>query len=159
MAPYVIHSGADGILVYAGSALICHDWLLSAGWTCIPHYLFLINIRRLLLCLRPSFFFVSLAWCRNIVIGSFLTDESYGILMGGRHIQRKSLLAGWWAIILWVTLPGFWVLFGNSLRCPSAQSWEFGLDFAPSHVYWHFLLSLQSMLRRVKIKKLFSSWA
>ncbi|WP_258400787.1 AzlC family ABC transporter permease, partial [Burkholderia multivorans] len=55
---------------------------------------FLINIRHLLLCLHASTLFRKSNLIQNIVIGSFLTDESYGVLMG-EQVYTEEIAASW----------------------------------------------------------------
>ena len=84
-APHMnpLEMGLMSILVYAGSAQFAMIGLCAqqAPVLAIALTVFLINIRHLLLCLHASTLFRKSSLMQNIVIGSFLTDESYGVLM------------------------------------------------------------------------------
>ena len=85
-APYMnpLEMGLMSILVYAGSAQFAMIWFICPAGACIGHRTDCFSHQypasfALSACIN-SFRKSSLA--QNIVIGSFLTDESYGVLMG-----------------------------------------------------------------------------
>ena len=160
-APHMnpLEMGVMSILVYAGSAQFAMIGLFAqqAPVFVIALTVFLINIRNLLLGLHSSTLFRKSSLTQNIVIGSFLTDESYGVLMGERA-HTEEIAAHW---MMGNNFIGYtaWVLgtiLGTALGALLPNPESFGLDFALVAMFIGIFSSqFTIMLRRVKIKKLF----
>ena len=160
-APHMnpLEMGLMSILVYAGSAQFAMIGLFAqqAPVLAIALTVFLINIRHLLLCLHASTFFRKSSLMQNIVIGSFLTDESYGVLMG-EQVHTKEIAASWMMGNNFMSYASWIVgtVFGTALGALLPNPESFGLDFALVAMFIGIFSSqFIIMLRRVKIKKLF----
>ena len=160
-APYMnpLEMGLMSVLVYAGSAQFAMIGLFAqqAPVLAIALTVFLINIRNLLLGLHASTLFRKSSLTQNIVIGSFLTDESYGVLMGERA-HTEEIAARWMMGNNFMSYTS-WILgtiLGTALGALLPNPESFGLDFALVAMFIGIFSSqFTIMLRRVKIKKLF----
>ena len=160
-SPYMnpLEMGLMSVLVYAGSAQFAMIGLFAqqAPVLAIALTVFLINIRHLLLCLHASTFFRKSNLMQNIVIGSFLTDESYGVLMG-EQVHTKEIAASWMMGNNFMSYASWIVgtVFGTDLGALLPNPESFGLDFALVSMFIGIFSSqFTIMLRRVKIKTLF----
>ncbi len=160
-APYMnpLEMGLMSILVYAGSAQFAMIGLFGqqAPVLAIALTVFLINLRFFLLGLHASSIFRDFSMKQNIAIGSLLTDESYGVLMG-EQIHSKVILPQWMhgnnllSYGAWFLGTVLGTILGGLLPNPES----FGLDFALVAMFIGIFSSqFTIMLRRVKIKKLF----
>ena len=160
-APYMnpLEMGLMSILVYAGSAQFAMIGLFAqqAPVLAIALTVFLINIRNFLLGLHASTLFRKASLMQNIVIGSFLTDESYGVLMG-EQVHTEEIAASWMMGNNFMSYTS-WILgtiLGTALGALLPNPESFGLDFALVAMFIGIFSSqFTIMLRRVKIKKLF----
>ena len=161
-APYMnpLGMGLMSILVYAGSAQFAMIGLIAqkAPVLAIALTVFLINIRHLLLCLHASTLFRKSSLMQNIVIGSFLTDESYGVLMGERA-HTEEIAATWMMGNNFMSYAS-WILgtiLGTALGALLPNPESFGLDFALVAMFIGIFSSqFLIMLRRINMKKLLS---
>ena len=156
-APYMnpLEMGLMSILVYAGSAQFAMIGLFAqqAPVLAIALTVFLINIRHLLLCLHASTLFRKASLMQNIVIGSFLTDESYGVLMG-EQVHTEEIAASWMMGNNFMSYTS-WILgtiLGTALGALLPNPENFALVAMFIGI---FSSQFTIMLRRVKIKKLF----
>ncbi|KXT85451.1 AzlC family ABC transporter permease [Streptococcus panodentis] len=160
-APYMnlFEMALMSLLVYAGSAQFAMIGMiaLQAPVLAIALTVFLINIRHLLLCLHASTFFRKSSLGENIAIGSLLTDETYGVLMG-EQLHTELISASWmqgnnllsYAAWFLGTVAG--TALGGLLPNPES----FGLDFALVAMFIGIFSSqFALMLRRVRMNKLF----
>lgn len=160
-APYMnpFEMALMSILIYAGSAQFAMIGLFAqqAPVLAIALTVFLINIRHLLLCLHASAFFRKSSLAQNMIIGSFLTDESYGVLMG-EQIHTREISAYWMMGNNFMSYT-FWVLgtiLGAALGGLLPNPERFGLDFALVAMFVGIFSSqFAIMLRRIKMNKLF----
>ena len=160
-APYMnpFEMALMSILIYAGSAQFAMIGLFAqqAPVLAIALTVFLINIRHLLLCLHASAFFRKSSLAQNMIIGSFLTDESYGVLMG-EQVHTGEISAYWMMGNNFMSYT-FWVLgtiLGAALGGLLPNPERFGLDFALVAMFVGIFSSqFAIMLRRIKMNKLF----
>ena len=155
-APYMnpLEMGLMSILVYAGSAQFAMIGLIAQGAPILAIALtvFLINLRFFLLGLHASSIF------RDFSMGSLLTDESYGVLMG-EQIHSKVILPQWMhgnnllSYGSWFFGTVLGTILGGLLPNPES----FGLDFALVAMFIGIFSSqFLIMLRRIDMKKLLS---
>ncbi|MEW4354669.1 AzlC family ABC transporter permease [Streptococcus pneumoniae] len=134
-APYLtpIEMLLMSILVYAGSAqfVMIAMMALNSSVTDIALTVFLINIRFFLLSLHTSTFFRKDSFLKNLAIGTLLTDESYGVLLGAQ-LHGEETNATWMmgnnliSYLSWACATVLGTVLGNLLPNPEL----FGLDFA-----------------------------
>ena len=160
-APYMnpFEMGLMSLLVYAGSAQFAMIGLFAQGAPLLSITLtvFLINLRLLLLSLHASTIFRDFSMVQNIGMGSLLTDETYGVLMGER-VHSQQILPQWMhgnnllSYVAWFVGTVLGTALGGLLPNPE----NFGLDFALVAMFIGIFASqFEIMLRRVKINKLF----
>lgn len=120
--------------VYAGSAqfvlvtmLVEHSPILS-----IVLSVFLVNARMMLMSTTLSpYFKQDLTW-KNILLGTFLTDESFALAMNKLNYTHRTLNFTWLntvnltAYLTWVVGTGFGALLGSLITEPD----KFGFQFA-----------------------------
>ena len=160
-APYMnpLEMGLMSLLVYAGSAQFAMIGLIAQGAPILAIALtvFLINLRFFLLGLHASSIFRDFSMGQNIAMGSLLTDESYGVLMGER-VHTEEIAASWMMGNNFMSYAS-WILgtiLGTALGALLPNPESFGLDFALVAMFIGIFSSqFTIMLRRVKIKKLF----
>ena len=146
------------LLVYAGSAQFAMIGLiaLQAPVLAIALTVFLVNIRHFLLCLHASTLFRRSSLGENIAIGSLLTDESYGVLMG-EHVHTEQISASWMQGNNLVSYASWFLgtVAGTALGALLPNPESFGLDFALIAMFIGIFSSqFYIMLRRVKLDKL-----
>lgn len=160
-APYMnpLEMGLMSLLVYAGSAQFAMIGLIAvqAPVVAIALTVFLINLRLFLLSLHASSLFRHSTLWQNIGIGSLLTDETYGVLMG-EHVHSETIAPQWMqgnnlvSYVSWILGTVIGTALGSLLPNPES----FGLDFALVAMFIGIFASqFEIMLRRVKIKKLY----
>ncbi|WP_139084612.1 AzlC family ABC transporter permease [Bacillus sp. FJAT-27264] len=142
------------ILIYAGSAqFIVAGMIATQGSTAaIILTVFIVNLRHLLLSAAVAPYFRQLTPFKNLLIGSLLTDESFGVAMN-KATNRQHLSERWMhglnvtAYINWIiaTLAGAYL--GQWISNPE----KLGLDFALSAMFIG-LLVLQLVGRRKLLK-------
>lgn len=154
----VLEMALMSLLVYAGSAQFAMLALIAvqAPISAIVLTVFLVNLRNFLLSLHASTFFRQASLWQNIGIGSLLTDETYGVLMGEQThtdrigapwMQGNNLLsyAAWFV----GTVSG--TALGGLLPNPEI----FGLDFALLAMFIGIFSSqFLVMLKRVSLSRL-----
>lgn len=146
------------ILVYAGSAqfVMCAMLLVGAPIASIAVTVFFVNLRNFLMSLHTTTVFQGNNLGSNILIGSFLTDESYALLL------RKQLTDGQ-VVPAWMYGNNFagyfsWVVFtilGNVLGSMIPDPERFGLDFALVAMFIAiFAGQLEAMVRQMPVVKI-----
>ena len=127
-----------GLLLYAGSGQFIAAGMIAASnpISAIVFTVFFINLRHLLLSAAVSPYFRHLPPWKNMVVGSLLTDETFGVAIN--HLQNKRQASYRWMIGLNISAYLNWVIanlaggyFGKWIPNPEA----FGLDFALSGMF------------------------
>lgn len=146
------------LFVYAGSSQFAILTLIGAQapLTAIALTVFLINLRHFLLGLHTSTFFRTSSLWKNIGIGTFLTDETYGVLIS-EHIHTKDITPQWMygniltSYFAWLLGTILGVAFGSFLPNPES----FGLDFALLGMFIGIFSSqFLVMLKKIALKKI-----
>ena len=127
-----------GLLLYAGSGQFIAAGMIAASnpISAIIFTVFFINLRHLLLSAAISPYFRHLPPWKNMVVGSLLTDETFGVAIN--HLQNKRQASYRWMLGLNISAYLNWVIaniaggyFGKWIPNPEA----FGLDFALSGMF------------------------
>lgn len=121
------------IFIYGGSSQFAFAALSLAGASLLSLTItiFLINLRHLLMSLHVTTIFKKASLAQGISMGTLLTDESYGVLLG-EYAHRQSIPVSWMygnnvvAYLTWVLAVTFGTLVGSYIPDPKAL----GLDFA-----------------------------
>ena len=146
------------VLVYAGSAQFAMIGLfaIQANIVEIAMTVFLINLRMGLMSLHASNSFRKDSLLHNIGIGTLLTDETYGVLLG-EQVHEDSISARWMhgnnvtAYLAWM----FGTVTGTALGSMLPNPELFGLDFALVGMFVGIFASqCQAILRKIAQKKL-----
>lgn len=126
------------LLIYAGSAQFIFAGMIAANAsaTAIIFTIFFVNLRHLLLSAALSPYFRHLTPLKNTLIGSLLTDETFGVAIN--EAVEKNYISERWMYGLNVTAYVNWILaniagafFGQWITNPE----HFGLDFALSAMF------------------------
>jgi azlC family protein len=126
--------GAMSLFIYAGGAQFVTVSMLSSGFPILSIVLatFLINSRMILMSMATSPFFKRYSVFKNIIIGTFLTDESFALGMNKQNYTNGRLTYEWFnaanlvSYITWVVSSVAGALLGGIVKEPKAL----GLDFA-----------------------------
>ncbi|GIP32824.1 branched-chain amino acid ABC transporter permease [Paenibacillus sp. J2TS4] len=134
------------LLLYAGSAQFIAAGMLalSSPATAIIFTVFFVNLRHLLMSAAVAPYFRHLPVWKNVLIGSQLTDETFGVAV--TKLSGKSRGSARWMFGLNLTAYINWLLanlaggiFGQWIASPEA----YGLDFAlPAMFIGLFMLQL-----------------
>ncbi|MBF0776882.1 branched-chain amino acid transporter AzlC [Streptococcus azizii] len=153
-----LEMGLMSLLVYAGSAQFVMCALISAGapLLSIGVTVFFVNLRHLLLSLHTAALFQGNSLRSNLFIGSFLTDESYGVLLR-KHMEAPQVSPCWMygnnmvSYISWVVFTILGNLIGGLFPNPE----QLGLDFALIAMFVGiFVGQLEAMSRHISLKKI-----
>jgi len=129
----IVEIGLISLLLYAGSGQFIAAAMIGANSPALAiiFTIFFINLRHLLMSAAISPYFRHLTPSRNILIGSLLTDETFGVAMN--EAANKKRLSEKWMHGLNVTAYLNWFIaniaggfFGEWISNPE----RFGLDFA-----------------------------
>lgn len=121
------------ILLYAGSAQFILAGMVAAGHSAAAMIItvFFVNLRHFLLSAALSPYFRHLSPARNMLIGSLLTDETFGVAIG--HATTRSALSEKWmhglnltAYLNWIAANFAGAFLGHWIVEPE----QLGLDFA-----------------------------
>ncbi|MGG1314137.1 AzlC family ABC transporter permease [Cohnella laeviribosi] len=121
------------VLIYAGSAQFIFAGMIAANGSAAAIILtiFIVNLRHLLLSAALSPYFRRLSLLKNMLIGSLLTDETFGVAMN--HASQKKPIGEKWmfglniaAYLNWIIATLLGAIFGQWITNPE----NFGLDFA-----------------------------
>ena len=152
-----VEMGLMSLFVYAGSAqfVICAMILAGAPLLSIAVTVFFVNLRNFLMCLHATTIFQGNRLGSNILIGSFVTDESYAVLLR-KHIEDKQSAPSWMygnnlaGYASWVTCTTLCNLIGGLIPNPE----QFGLDFALVAMFVGiFSGQLVAMARTISMRK------
>ncbi|CAM4415937.1 AzlC family ABC transporter permease [Paenibacillus typhae] len=121
------------IILYAGSAQFIAAGMIAAGSTAtsIIITILLVNLRHLLLSAALSPYFRHLTPLRNLLIGTLLTDETFGVAIQ-RSARKKAISEKWMhglnitAYLNWIIANLAGAVLGQWISSPE----EWGLDFA-----------------------------
>lgn len=152
-----VEMGLMSLFVYAGSAqfVICAMILAGAPLLSIAVTVFFVNLRNFLMCLHATTIFQGNRLGSNILIGSFVTDESYAVLLR-KHIEDKQIAPSW---MYGNNFAGYasWVIFttlGNLIGGLIPNPEQFGLDFALVAMFVGiFSGQLVAMARTISMRK------
>jgi 4-azaleucine resistance transporter AzlC len=145
------------LLLYAGSAQFIFAGMFAAGspMFSIIFTIFFVNIRHLLLSAAVSPFFRNYSVMKNVLIGSQLTDETFGVAINSLTTDRKN--NDKWMLGLNITAHVNWIAaniagayFGGWITSPES----YGLDFALPAMFIG-LLVLQVTSRKKVVLDLF----
>ena len=126
--------GAMSLFIYAGGAQFITVSMLSSGFPILSIILatFLINPRMILMSMATAPFFKRYSVWKNIVIGTFLTDESFALGMNKQNYTNGRLTYEWFntanlvSYFTWALSSVAGALLGGIVKDPKAL----GLDFA-----------------------------
>ena len=126
--------GAMSLFIYAGGAQFITVSMLSSGFPILSIVLatFLINSRMILMSMVTAPFFKRYSVFKNIIIGTFLTDESFALGMNKQNYTNGRLTYEWFntanlvSYFTWVVSSVLGALLGGVIKDPKAL----GLDFA-----------------------------
>ena len=126
--------GAMSLFIYAGGAQFITVGMLSSGFPILSIVLatFLINSRMILMSMAIAPFFKRYSAFKNIVIGTFLTDESFALGMNKQNYTNGNLSFEWFnaanliSYFTWVASSVSGALLGGVVKNPKSL----GLDFA-----------------------------
>ena len=126
--------GAMSLFIYAGGAQFITAGMLSSGFPVVSIVLatFLINSRMILMSMATAPFFKRYSVFKNIIIGTFLTDESFALGMNKQNYTEGKLNFSWFnasnllAYLVWALASAIGALLGNLLANPE----KLGLGFA-----------------------------
>lgn len=121
------------IILYAGSAQFIAAGMIAAGSSAsaIVVTILLVNLRHLLLSAALSPYFRHLTPLRNLLIGSLLTDETFGVAIQ-KSASRKQISERWMhglnvtAYLNWFLANLAGAFFGQWIASPE----QWGLDYA-----------------------------
>ena len=126
--------GAMSLFIYAGGAQFITVSMLSSGFPILSIILatFLINSRMILMSMVTAPFFKRYSVFKNIIIGTFLTDESFALGMNKQNYTNGRLTYEWFntanlvSYFTWALSSVAGALLGGIVKDPKAL----GLDFA-----------------------------
>lgn len=140
------------LLLYAGSAQFIAAGMIASSLSApsIIMTIFFVNLRHLLLSAALSPYFRHLSPLKNMLIGSLLTDETFGVAIN-ETMKKKSISERWMhglnitAYLNWFIANMAGAYFGQWISNPE----QFGLDFALPAMFIGLLVL--AMLSRSKI--------
>ncbi|MHC3769214.1 AzlC family ABC transporter permease [Streptococcus suis] len=153
-----VEMGLMSLLIYAGSAqfVMCAMIFAGAPLLSIAVTVFFVNLRNFLMCLHATTIFQGNRLGSNILIGSFVTDESYAVLLR-EQIEHHTITPEWMygnnfaSYASWVTFTTLGNLIGGLIPNPE----QFGLDFALVAMFVGiFAGQLEAMVRTIPLKKI-----
>ena len=145
-------------LVYGGSAqfAMCALVVAGAGLGELTLTVFLVNLRNMLMSLHATTIFTKTSLWNQLGIGSLITDESYGVLLG-EYVHQKDISANWmhgnniFSYLVWIVSSVVGCLIGSMIPNPEL----FGLDFALIAMFIGLLSSQIDALLGEGVRKLF----
>lgn len=141
------------VLLYAGSAQFIAAGMIAAGSsvTAIIITIFFVNLRHILLSAALSPYFRHLTPLKNMLVGSLLTDETFGVAIH-KAARKKNLHEKWMhglnltAYFNWIIANIAGAYLGQWISDPE----KFGLDFALPAMFIGLLIL--AIVSRNKIK-------
>ncbi|MBB6637168.1 AzlC family ABC transporter permease [Cohnella thailandensis] len=150
----VAEIGLMSILIYAGSAQFIFAGMVASDGSAaaIISTIFFVNLRHLLLSAALSPYFRQLAPLKNALIGSLLTDETFGVAIN-RATQTGSIGEKWMhglnaaAYLNWIAATIAGAFLGQWIPDPQ----RFGLDFALPAMFIGLLVLLMASRARIGV--------
>ncbi|ARJ22155.1 branched-chain amino acid transporter AzlC [Bacillus mycoides] len=141
------------LILYAGSAQFIAAGMIAASssLTAIIITIFFVNLRHILLSAALAPYFRHLSPLRNMLVGSLLTDETFGVAIS--EAAKKKQISEKWMHGLNITAYLNWLianLAGAFLAQWISNPEKFGLEFALPAMFIGILII--TMLGRSKIK-------
>ncbi|MEN1936555.1 AzlC family ABC transporter permease [Paenibacillus sp. 102] len=141
------------LILYAGSAQFIAAGMIAASssLTAIIITIFFVNLRHILLSAALAPYFRHLSPLRNMLVGSLLTDETFGVAIS--EAAKKKQISEKWMHGLNITAYLNWLianLAGAFLAQWISNPEKFGLEFALPAMFIGILIL--TMLGRSKIK-------
>ena len=141
------------LILYAGSAQFIAAGMIAASssLTAIIITIFFVNLRHILLSAALAPYFRHLSPLRNMLVGSLLTDETFGVAIS--EAAKKKQISEKWMHGLNITAYLNWLianLAGAFLAQWISNPKKFGLEFALPAMFIGILIL--TMLGRSKIK-------
>lgn len=146
------------LLVYSGSAQFVLCALVLANSPILAGVLtvLLVNLRNLLLGLHATTVFREVSFPQQLLVASWMTDESYGIMLNHQLTEGK-VTVPWMAGNNFASY-GSWVLFttlgtilGGFLPNPEALGVDFALIAMFLAIFWGQAEALLKRMRRYKL--------
>nr|WP_216855434.1 AzlC family ABC transporter permease [Paenibacillus alba] len=140
------------VLLYAGSAQFIVAGMIAAQGSApaIILTVFIVNLRHLLLSAALSPYFRQLTPLKAVLIGSLLTDETFGVAIN--EMARKKNISEKWmhglnvtAYLNWIIATIIGAFFGQWITNPA----KFGLDFALPAMFIGLLVLQMASRRKV----------
>ncbi|MGG1664549.1 AzlC family ABC transporter permease [Brevibacillus sp. NRS-1366] len=142
------------VLLYAGSAQFIAAGMIAAGSsaTAIMITIFFVNLRHILLSAALSPYFRHLSVFKNMLVGSLLTDETFGVAINEaakkKHIHEKWMHGlNLTAYLNWIIANIAGAYFGQWIANPE----RFGLDFALPAMFIGLLVLAIVSRKRIKL--------
>jgi len=140
------------LILYAGSAQFIAAGMIAvnSSATAIIITVFFVNLRHILLSAALSPYFRHLSPLKNMLLGSLLTDETFGVAIN-KAAEKKAISERWMhglnltAWLNWAVANMAGAYFGNWISNPE----KYGLDFALPAMFIGLLVL--SMISRKKI--------
>ena len=137
-------------------ALMCALVVAGAGLGELTLTVFLVNLRNMLMSLHATTIFTKTSLWNQLGIGSLITDESYGVLLG-EYVHHKDIPSNWmhgnniFSYLVWIVSSVVGCLIGSMIPNPEL----FGLDFALIAMFIGLLSSQFDALLCEGVRKLF----
>ncbi|BBI33971.1 AzlC family ABC transporter permease [Cohnella abietis] len=141
-------------ILYAGSAQFIAAGMIAAGSAATPIMItiFFVNLRHILLSAALSPYFRHLTPFKNMLVGSLLTDETFGVAIN--KVARRNQLNEKWmhglnltAYLNWIFANVAGAYFGQWISDPE----KFGLDFALPAMFIGLLILAIVSRKKVKL--------
>ncbi len=151
----VIEIALLSAFVYAGASqfIICALLAANSPISAIILTTFIVNLRNFLLSATLAPHFTKYSLVKNVGIGVFVTDESFGVAMN-KIIKGEKVNARWMnglnvtAYIFWILSCVIGAVFGNWISNPQV----FGLDFAVTAMFVALLVLQLQSVKSAKLK-------
>ncbi|GIP38371.1 branched-chain amino acid ABC transporter permease [Paenibacillus sp. J31TS4] len=142
------------VLLYAGSAQFIVAGMIAAHGSAasIVFTIFFVNLRHLLLSAALSPYFRHLTPLKNVLVGSLLTDETFGVAIN-QTAKTKRISERWMhglnvtAYLNWIAANIAGAFFGQWITDPE----KFGLDFALPAMFIGLLVLLMASRRKLAV--------
>ncbi|MGV3137889.1 AzlC family ABC transporter permease [Brevibacillus agri] len=142
------------ILLYAGSAQFIAAGMIAAGSSAmgIIITILFVNLRHILLSAALSPYFRHLTAFRNMLVGSLLTDETFGVAIN-EAAKRKQIEEKWMhglnvtAYLNWIAANLAGAYFGQWIANPE----QLGLDFALPAMFIGLLVLAMMSRKQIRL--------
>lgn len=153
-----VEVGLMSLLIYGGSAQFVLVAMFVAGdpLVSITLTVFFVNLRNMLMSLHATTIFTKSSLLENMAIGTLITDESYGVLLG-EQIRNETITTAWMhgnnlvGYTAWFLATVIGTLIGSAIPNPESL----GLDYALVAMFLGiFVGQFQAMLPSIPLKKM-----